>query len=186
MPRFEDRGCHVVSVTDLYGRIFGFLGRSRYYFQVAPQLYSRGWVDPAPDPLLLRKSGSAGNRARTSGSVPRQVQFVVDKFALGKLSSNTSGVKVFNVHCTLLYTLYKHPLFDSHVCGAGDTQNILSARRDIPRPSKNWLNSLHPSRFFCSYSPNIHFRWIKLNPSGRVRAFVCAEQQKQEPLQTDS
>jgi heme/copper-type cytochrome/quinol oxidase subunit 2 len=28
-------------------------------------------VDPFPDPLLLRKSGSAGNRTRTSGSVAR-------------------------------------------------------------------------------------------------------------------
>jgi hypothetical protein len=28
-------------------------------------------VDPVPDPLLLRKSGSAGNRTRTSGSVTR-------------------------------------------------------------------------------------------------------------------
>jgi hypothetical protein len=27
-------------------------------------LTSRGWVDPVPDPLLLRKSGSAGNRTR--------------------------------------------------------------------------------------------------------------------------
>jgi hypothetical protein len=26
-------------------------------------------VDPVPDPLLLRKSGSAGNPAQTSGSV---------------------------------------------------------------------------------------------------------------------
>jgi hypothetical protein len=42
------------------------------FFQVAPQLYSRGWVDPVPDPLLLRKSGSAGNRIRTSGSVARK------------------------------------------------------------------------------------------------------------------
>jgi hypothetical protein len=31
------------------------------FFQVAPQLYSRSWVDPVPDPLLLRKFGSAGN-----------------------------------------------------------------------------------------------------------------------------
>jgi hypothetical protein len=36
------------------------------FYQVAPQLYSRGWVDPVPDSLLLRKSGSAGNRNRTS------------------------------------------------------------------------------------------------------------------------
>ena len=27
-------------------------------------MISRGWVDPVPDPLLLRKSGSAGNRTR--------------------------------------------------------------------------------------------------------------------------
>jgi hypothetical protein len=43
VPTFADRGCHVVSVTDLYGRILGFLDQSRYFFfQVAPQLYSRG------------------------------------------------------------------------------------------------------------------------------------------------
>jgi hypothetical protein len=36
---FADRGCHVVSVTDPYGRILDFLGRSRYFFfQVAPKL----------------------------------------------------------------------------------------------------------------------------------------------------
>jgi hypothetical protein len=35
------------------------------------QLYLDGWVDPVPDPLLLRKSGSAGNRIQTSGSVAR-------------------------------------------------------------------------------------------------------------------
>jgi hypothetical protein len=50
MPTFVDRGCHVVSVTDPYGSILGFLDRSRYFFfQVAPQLYWRGWVDPVPD-----------------------------------------------------------------------------------------------------------------------------------------
>jgi hypothetical protein len=44
-----------------YCRILGFLDRSRYFFfQVAPQLYSRGWVDPVSDPLLLTKCGSAG------------------------------------------------------------------------------------------------------------------------------
>jgi hypothetical protein len=49
---FEDRGCHVASVTDPYGSILGFLDRNRYiFFHVAPQLYSA---------VLLRKSGSAG------------------------------------------------------------------------------------------------------------------------------
>jgi hypothetical protein len=68
----EGRRCHVVSVTDPYGHILGFLDRSRYFFfKVAPQLYSRSWVDPVPDPLFLRKSGSAMNRTRTSGSVAR-------------------------------------------------------------------------------------------------------------------
>jgi hypothetical protein len=43
VPTFEDRGCCIVSVTDPCGRILGFLERSRYFFfQVAPQLYSRG------------------------------------------------------------------------------------------------------------------------------------------------
>jgi hypothetical protein len=62
----------MVSATYLYGRILGSLGRSRYFFfQVAPQLYSRGWVDPIPDPLLLSKSGSAGNRTQALGYVAR-------------------------------------------------------------------------------------------------------------------
>jgi hypothetical protein len=73
---FADRACCVVSITHPYGCIFGFLGRSRYvFFQVAPQLYSRGWVDPVPDPLLLRKSGGSGNRTRTSGSVARNSDY---------------------------------------------------------------------------------------------------------------
>jgi hypothetical protein len=39
-------------------------------YQVAPQLYSRGWVDPVPNQLLFF-SGSAGNRTRASGSVAK-------------------------------------------------------------------------------------------------------------------
>jgi hypothetical protein len=44
-----------------------------FSFQVAPQLYSRGWVDPVPEPLLLRKSGSARNWTRTSGTVVKNL-----------------------------------------------------------------------------------------------------------------
>jgi hypothetical protein len=41
--KFADTWCHVVSVMDPYGRILGFLDQSHYvFFQVAPQLYSRG------------------------------------------------------------------------------------------------------------------------------------------------
>ena len=59
-------GCHVVSAMVPHSRFnLCFLDRSRYFFiQVAPQLTSRGWVDPVPDLLLLRKSGSAVNRTR--------------------------------------------------------------------------------------------------------------------------
>jgi hypothetical protein len=88
---FADTGCQVVSVTDPYGRNLGFLDRSPYFFfQVAPQLYSRGWVGPVPDPLLLRKCGSAGNRTRASGSVVRN-------------SDHRTKVKSF----PLLYELHK-------------------------------------------------------------------------------
>jgi hypothetical protein len=31
LPTFADRGCHVVSVTDPYGSILGFLDKSRYF-----------------------------------------------------------------------------------------------------------------------------------------------------------
>jgi hypothetical protein len=31
ITKFADRGCHVVSVTDLYGRILDFLDKSRYF-----------------------------------------------------------------------------------------------------------------------------------------------------------
>jgi hypothetical protein len=65
VPTFADRGRRVISATDSHGCVLGILDRSRYYFfQVAPQLYSRDWVDPVPDPVLLRKSGSAGNRTQ--------------------------------------------------------------------------------------------------------------------------
>jgi hypothetical protein len=62
----------MVSATNSHGHILCFLDWSHYYFfQVAPQLYSRGCVDPVPDPLLLRKSGSSKNQTRTSESVAR-------------------------------------------------------------------------------------------------------------------
>jgi hypothetical protein len=41
------------------------LYRSRYFSFKSLLIYSyKGWVDPVPDPLLLRKSGSAGNRTQ--------------------------------------------------------------------------------------------------------------------------
>jgi hypothetical protein len=44
-----------------------FLDLSCYFFiQIAPQLPSWGQVDPVPDQLLLRKSGSTRNRTQNS------------------------------------------------------------------------------------------------------------------------
>jgi hypothetical protein len=61
VPTFADRGCHVVSTTDFNYHFLGLLDRSRYFFfQVAPQLYWRGWVDPVPNPLPLRKVVASG------------------------------------------------------------------------------------------------------------------------------
>jgi hypothetical protein len=52
-----DKGCRVANAEDPSGRNLCFLDRSRYYF--------------VPDRLILRKSGRAVNRTRTSGSVAR-------------------------------------------------------------------------------------------------------------------
>jgi hypothetical protein len=57
VPTFADKGVawsaqRIPTVFNL-----GFVDRGRYFsIQVAPQLSSRGRVDPVPDPLLLRKS----------------------------------------------------------------------------------------------------------------------------------
>jgi hypothetical protein len=49
-------------------------------------------MDPVPDALLLRKSGSYGNRTRASGSVARnsdhQTTEAVDRLITGKYNGN--------------------------------------------------------------------------------------------------
>jgi hypothetical protein len=70
----------MVSVTNPYGRNLGFLDTSRnFFFQVAPQLYSRGWVDPVPVPLLLRnpvepgiEPGPLELKSRTLTTIPQR------------------------------------------------------------------------------------------------------------------
>jgi hypothetical protein len=69
---FADRGCQRSSWRIPTAVFSVFRPEPIIFFQVAPHLYSRGWVDPVPDPLLLRKSGRAGNRTRASGSVARK------------------------------------------------------------------------------------------------------------------
>jgi hypothetical protein len=63
VPTFADIGCRVDGATDTPGRIIGFLDQSRYiFFQVAPQLHSRGRV------YRRTTSQKIWHRARTSGS----------------------------------------------------------------------------------------------------------------------
>jgi hypothetical protein len=61
LSTFANRGRRVVSVTDPYGRIIGFLDRIHYlFFQVPLQFYSRGQANPVPDPLLLENLVAPG------------------------------------------------------------------------------------------------------------------------------
>jgi hypothetical protein len=56
VPIFADRGCHVVSVTNPYGRIFGFIERSsNFFFQVVPQLNSRAEWTPRYMKIYISK-----------------------------------------------------------------------------------------------------------------------------------
>jgi hypothetical protein len=71
LPTFADRGCHVVSVTDLYGRILGFIDRSRYFSikQLLSCTHEAEWTPFQTHYSFF--SDSAGNRTRASGSVAK-------------------------------------------------------------------------------------------------------------------
>jgi hypothetical protein len=58
----------VVSVTDPYGHILGFIDKSRYFFLQLLDCTHEAERTPF-QALFLRKSGSAGNRSQASGSV---------------------------------------------------------------------------------------------------------------------
>jgi hypothetical protein len=93
--------------------ILGFLDPGRYFsIQVAPQLSSRGWVDHVPDPLFLRKSGSAGSRTRDlwicnqefwpldhRGDPPRDLAAEIKK-EIGTFIIKLSLKKECHYHCT--------------------------------------------------------------------------------------
>jgi hypothetical protein len=65
---FADSECHVVSVTDPYGRILGFLDRSRYFSINSSSVVLMRLSGPRSRPTTSF-SGIAGNRTRASGSV---------------------------------------------------------------------------------------------------------------------
>jgi hypothetical protein len=60
----------VVSVTDPYGRILGFLDRNRY-FSIKYLLSCTHEAEWTPFQTHYFFSGSAGNRTRASGSVAK-------------------------------------------------------------------------------------------------------------------
>jgi hypothetical protein len=61
VPTFVERGCHVISVIDSYGRILDFLDRNSYFFfEVAPQLYSRADWTPFQTHYFSENMGVLG------------------------------------------------------------------------------------------------------------------------------
>jgi hypothetical protein len=57
VPTLADRGVSRGQRNDSPTVVnVGFLDRSRRFLEIAPQSSSRGWVDPVPDPLLIRKN----------------------------------------------------------------------------------------------------------------------------------
>jgi hypothetical protein len=131
VPAFADRWSHVVSVTDPCRRLLGFLDRSRFFFQVSPQLYSRGWMDPVPGPLLLRKSGSAGNRTWTSGPVARNSDHYT-----------TEAVPVLSIY----YVKYRRP--NSHIEPVTENPVFISYEHGVPVSSR------------CALHTKSGIRWI--------------------------
>jgi hypothetical protein len=122
VPTFADKGCWVVSTMDPHSRNFDFLDRSHHcFFQVTPQLYSQGWVDPVPDPLLLRKSGSTGNWTRAPVSVVRNSDHTI------------------KVNCLLLRRSFNVSQYSLVVLKQGP----LSPKTDFSRSSLN-INECNP------------------------------------------
>jgi hypothetical protein len=68
---FADRGCHVVSVTDPYGRILGFLDSAATFLSSSSSVVFTRLGGPRSRPTTFF---SGGNRTRSSGSVSTRPQ----------------------------------------------------------------------------------------------------------------
>jgi hypothetical protein len=63
VPTFADRGCHMVSVTDPYGRILGFLYRScTYFYNVFSFKWPPLWFSGQRSWLQIQRSGIDSRR----------------------------------------------------------------------------------------------------------------------------
>jgi hypothetical protein len=96
------------------------------FYQVAPQLYSRGPVDPVPD-LLLRKYGSAGNRTRTSGSVARNSDH--------QTTGAVFHLNYCNTLCTFWIVAFRFQILPQKLCA-------LSPRANYTDPARTLTQSL--------------------------------------------
>jgi hypothetical protein len=63
----------VVSATDRHGRILDFLDKSVLFLSSSSLVVLTRLSEPRSDPLLT-KSGSAGNRTRTCGTLTTRLQ----------------------------------------------------------------------------------------------------------------
>jgi hypothetical protein len=70
LPTLADKGCHVVKVTDPYGRILSFLDTS-CYFSIKYLLSCTHEAEWTPFQTHYFFFGSAGNRTRAFGSVAK-------------------------------------------------------------------------------------------------------------------
>jgi hypothetical protein len=72
MPTFAVRGCCVIRTTDPYGRILGFLDRSRYFvFQAALQFYYAAEWTPFQIHYFSENLVAPGIEPGTSGPIAR-------------------------------------------------------------------------------------------------------------------
>jgi len=96
-------------------------------------LTSRGWVDPVPDPLLLRKSGSAGHRTRDLCICSQKLWPLDHDFVNWYLISGVSY---------MFRTLWVHPQGDSCICSVVWLTSIgvssLLGRRVCSKRPTNW------------------------------------------------
>jgi hypothetical protein len=132
-------GCRVVRAADPL-RLSSRISRPEplLFFQVAPQLYSWGWVDHVPVPLLVRKSGNTGNRTRPLDLQP------------GTLATRPQRWSTF------FYITYKFSLYHT-----GNTIHIRSAARNSDHKTTEAVYFLlHNIYKFSSYHTGntIHLR----------------------------
>jgi hypothetical protein len=94
------------------------------FYEVAPQLYSGGWVGPVPEPLLSFSSGSAGNRTQDpwicsqelwpldQDPIPKKTLFCCFLNLVtmsSKIEKKTSGCffPPFDVNCSIIEKLLR-------------------------------------------------------------------------------